>query len=390
MQAPPPAPAPAAGDTPAEEHRFACPQCGADMRFAAGGDAAGGAAMVCDHCGHIEAIAPAPGAHQAIAEMDFRRAIEARLPEAEIETGRYSSCPNCGAEVAFDPAVHATECPFCATPVVADTGAGRHIKPAALAPFVLTEQQARAAMTGWLGSLWFAPAGLRDYARKGRAMQGVYVPFWTYDADTASAYQGRRGTIHHEARRVQVRDAQGRMRSEVRQVATIRWAPASGRVARVFDDVLVLASRSLPERHTAALQPWDLTALRPYRPEYLAGFRAEGYTISLQEGMTEARARMDRMIERDVRFDIGGDRQEIDRIETRLGAVTFKHILLPVWLAAYRYRGRSYRFVVNGQTGRVQGERPWSAVKIAVAVILGAALAALAAWLAQTLPGGDF
>lgn len=382
MQVPPPA--------PAEEHRFACPQCGADMRFAPGGDGAGGAGMVCDHCGHAEAIAVAPGAQRAIAEMDFRRAIEARLPEAEIETGRYSSCPNCGAEVAFDPAIHATLCPFCATPVVADTGASRHVKPAALAPFVLTEAAARAAMTGWLGALWFAPSGLRDYARKGRAMQGVYVPFWTYDADTASTYQGRRGTIHHEARRVQVRDAQGRMRSDLRQVATIRWAPASGRVARFFDDVLVLASRSLPERHTTALQPWDLTALRPYRPEYLAGFRAEGYTVTLQDGMAEARARMDRMIERDVRFDIGGDRQEIERIETRLGDVTFKHILLPVWLAAYRYRGKSYRFIVNGQTGRVQGERPWSAVKIALAVILGAILTAAALYLAQTMQGSGF
>jgi hypothetical protein len=162
---------------------------------------------------------------------------------------------------------------------------------------------------------------------------------------------------------------------ETRQVPKVRWRPASGRVARFFDDVLVLASTSLPKRYTDALEPWDLSALEPYAPEYLAGFRAEAYGISLEDGFTEARAHMDRVIERDVKFDIGGDRQRIHNIDTDLSALTFKHILLPVWLAAYKYRGQTYRFVVNGRTGRVQGERPYSALKITFAVILGALVA---------------
>ncbi len=339
--------------------------------------------LVCDHCGHTEPLDTGRGHHQPIPELDFRRALEQRLPEAELQTARFSRCPNCGAEVEFDPAVHSTECPFCATPVVTDTGEVRHIKPAGLAPFVITERQAREAMTNWLGSLWFAPSGLVDYARKGRAMTGIYVPFWTYDANTASSYTGQRGTVYYVTEQVQVRDANGHIRSELRQVPRIRWTPVSGRVARFFDDVLVLASRSLPKGHTDALQPWDLSRLDPYRPEYLAGFRAEGYTVGLEDGMTEARAYMDAMIERDVRFDIGGDQQQIHHIDTRIGDVTFKHILLPVWTAAYRFRGRSYRFVVNGQTGKVQGERPWSAVKIAVAVILAALVIAAAVWFGQ-------
>ena len=68
--------------------------------------------------------------------------------------------------------------------------------------------------------------------------------------------------------------------------------------------------------------------------------------------------------------------------------VTFKHILLPVWLVAYRFRGRTYRFVVNARTGRVQGERPWSAWKIALAVILGAAFAGGIGYLIALEQGG--
>lgn len=368
-----------------DEHRFPCPQCGADLRFSPDT-----AELVCDHCGHREAINEGRHGHQPIPELDFRRAVERRLPEAEIETARFSRCPNCGAEVEFDPAVHSTECPFCATPVVADTGANRHIKPRGLAPFVLSEREARDAMAKWLGSLWFAPSGLRDYARKGRAMTGIYVPFWTFDADTKSAYTGQRGTIYYVTEQVQVRDAQGHVRTEMRQVPRIRWTPVSGRVARFFDDVLVLASRSLPKTHTDGLMPWDLARLQPYTPEFLAGFRAEGYTVSLEDGMTEARAAMDAMIERDVRFDIGGDRQQVDRIDTQVSDVTFKHILLPVWTAAYRFRGSSFRFVVNGQTGKVQGERPWSAVKIVAAAILLAIVVAIAVWLGETRNGDNW
>jgi len=118
-----------------------------------------------------------------------------------------------------------------------------------------------------------------------------------------------------------------------------------------------------------------LAALEPYAPEYLAGFRAEGYSVPLDEGFTEARLRMDAMIRRDIKFDIGGDRQRIHSMDVDLSDMTFKHILLPVWLAAYKYRGKSYRFVVNGRTSRVQGERPYSAIKITFAIIAGLLIA---------------
>ena len=163
----------------------------------------------------------------------------------------------------------------------------------------------------------------------------------------------------------------GKPETRQEQVQKIRWTPASGRVQRFFDDVLVLGSRSLPKQYTDALAPWDLSELVLYSPEYLAGFRAENYTVSIEEGWQEARVLMDRTITRDVRFDIGGDRQQISHLDTDVSKETFKHILLPVWLAAYKYRGKTYRFVVNGRTGAVQGERPYSAMKITLAVVAG-------------------
>jgi len=358
-------PDPVSMTTAPAEHRFPCASCGADYRYDPGGRR-----LVCDHCGDVAGIETSGPWQGGIRELDFAAAIRDQLPAQEMEETRVTTCTSCGAQVELGSDIHATECPFCASPVVTDTGLHRHIKPRALLPFSLDEVAARRAMTDWLGRLWFAPSGLRDYARKGRRMQGVYLPCWTFDAQTDSRYRGERGTVYYETQTV-IRNGK---RQQIR-VARVRWRGVTGRVARFFDDVLVLASTSLPKRFTDALAPWDLAALEPYAPEYLAGFRAEGYSVDLEQGFTEARVHMDAVIARDVRFDIGGDRQRIHAIDTAIRDVTFKHILLPVWLAAYRFRGRTYRFVVNARTGRVQGERPWSAWKVTVAIMVGALMA---------------
>jgi hypothetical protein len=355
----------AAPEHGAAPHEFPCDACGGQLRFDPGAGA-----LVCQHCGAQQELSSQHGRAHALRELDFEAALAQRLPEAEIEETRVLDCPNCGAQVEFEPAIHAAECPFCATPVVTGTGVNRHIKPRGVLPFQIDERTAHDAMAKWLGRLWFAPNGLKQYARKGRQMNGIYVPYWTFDADTRSSYTGERGTVYYETVWVTVDGKRTQKR-----VAKVRWTPARGRVARAFDDVLVLASRSLPEGFARGLPPWDLGALEPYTPQYLSGFRAEAYTVELPDGFTEARAQMDRTIERDVRFDIGGDRQRVHRIDTEVRDVTFKHVLLPVWTAAYRYRGQSYRCLVNGQTGRVQGERPYSAWKIAFAVLLGFAVA---------------
>ncbi len=312
---------------------------------------------------------------RALGEIDLAQGMADDLPGSASEEVRSTSCPNCGAVVEFQGALHATECPFCATPVVVDTGARRRIKPQALIPFALTENQARAALTKWLGGLWFAPNGLLEYTRKGRAMAGIYVPFWTFDADSSSQYRGERGERYSETRSVSV-VINGKREQREETVTKVRWYPASGHVSRRFDDVLVMASNSLPVRLGEDLTPWDLGKLEPYGPEYLAGFQAEGYTVALVEGHAKGRDRMAAIIEGDVRRDIGGDEQRISSIDSDFTDETFKHVLLPIWTAAYKYAGHSFRFVVNGQTGEVQGERPYSWWKISFALLVAVVVVA--------------
>lgn len=347
------------------EARFPCAQCGADLRFDAGEQK-----LACDYCGHQNYV---DFENAPIQELDFRAALEEELSNVQVETTQVSNCDTCGAQVEFDKNIHADRCVFCDSVLVKGTGPHRHFKPKGVLPFVLTEDDARNALERWLGSRWFAPSGLKRFAREEQGLNGVYIPYWTFDADTQSNYTGQRGTVYYVEQTVTVMTDRGPRRTRQR-VPRIRWTGVRGRVRRYFDDVLAVGSQSLPKHFTDALEPWDLHALVPYSPGFLAGFRAEAYTIDLREGFADARGTMDLLIRRDVRFDIGGDQQRVHSVETEFGDVSFKHILLPLWIAAYRYRGKVYRFTVNGRSGQVFGERPYSWWKIAFAVIAGALL----------------
>jgi hypothetical protein len=222
--------------------------------------------------------------------------------------------------------------------------------------------------------LWFAPSELKRRAERAQ-IAGVYIPCWTYDCGTTSDYTGQRGDDYWDTQ-TYTSFENGRSVTRTRQVRKTRWWPASGRVADDFDDVLVLASRSLPSGYAEALEPWDLKDLVPYRDEYLSGFVAESYQIALPEGFEIAKGIMADAIRATIARDIGGDHQRIHSVDTRYFNVTFKHALLPVWISAYRFHDRTFRFLVNARTGEVQGERPYSWVKITLAVL--AALAVIA------------
>jgi DNA-directed RNA polymerase subunit RPC12/RpoP len=353
---------------PADRHQFPCAQCGAQLRFTPGQRR-----LTCQYCGHEQEIPSSDeDRNTALTAHDLREALANHLPPEAMEETRVINCTNCGAQVEFDPDTHALQCPFCASPVVTDTGMHRHIKPAAVLPFRLTEKEAHESMNRWLKSLWFAPNGLKRYARSDRQLDGLYVPYWAFDAFTRSRYSGERGDAYYETRSV---TRNGKRTTE--QVRKIRWRRVSGSVQRQFHDVLVMAAQSLPRKFVRALEPWMLADLSPYDPQFLAGFRAEGYTVDLPDGYKIGIERMEEIIRQDVRRDIGGDEQRIHSLSTDHSEEKFKHLLLPIWMAAYRYHNKSYRFIVNAQTGKVQGERPWSKWKIAGAVLLGLVLAGL-------------
>ena len=356
----------AAAAPPAEEgqKRFPCGQCGAKLAFAPGTSA-----LLCAYCGFENAI---PQSEEQIVEMDFHAHLERLCEGSECEERQLVKCDACAAEI--PPAANATSftCPFCGSNIVATARSARLLKPKSLLPFRVTNRDAEEAFRRWLRRLWFAPTKLRLYARQQHKLSGMYCPYWTYDSDTVSFYRGERGDDYY------VTVGSGKNRRTERRT---RWRSVSGTVWNSFDDVLILASHSLPKKHAQQLEPWDLENLVGYGDEYLSGFAAESYQVDLERGFELARGVMDDEIRATICRDIGGDHQRIHSVKTQYNNVTFKHILLPVWISAYRFRDKIYRFLVNARTGEVQGERPYSWIKITLFALAVLAVALTIGWL---------
>ncbi len=351
------------------QRHFPCHQCGGELTFNPGC-----ASLTCAWCGHVNAI---PRSEEDIEELDYHAHLSQLLTDSEDEAEETTSCDACGAVVSLDSHVAADACPFCGTSITNKAIPRRVIKPASLLPFSVTREVARERFRNWLHGLWFAPSSLKERARRDHDVNGIYLPHWTYDCDTTTFYRGERGDNYTVT--VSYRDAQGKHRT--RQETRTRWSSVSGTVWNSFDDILVNGSKSLPAAHVNKLEPWDLEHLVPYDQQYIAGFRSELHQVSLEEGFTIARELMNERIRRSVARDIGGDHQRIHSMRSSYDNLTFKHILLPVWLSAYKYNQRVYRFMVNARTGEVRGERPYSWIKITLTVLI-AILAVLVLFLA--------
>ena len=277
--------------------------------------------LACSTCGTVNA--PPAVSDDALAaaheELDYREALRREAGREPAITQQVVDCPQCGAQTVFDPNVVASHCAFCASPMVSVRAhAERQIRPRGVVPFTLEPPQAQALFRRWIEGRWFAPNALKATVRAASGVRGVYVPCWTFDAETVSDYTGQRGInrVVVETRR----NAQGQL-EQVRRIVT-DWYHASGRVAVAFDDELVLASHSIPDHLAGVLEGWDTSKLMPVADDYLAGFTVEAYQVPLEDGFTARRERFAVAIRSAVQRDIGGDEQRVHHVKTHYGACT--------------------------------------------------------------------
>jgi len=359
-----------------EVDKFPCSNCGADLTFKPGTSH-----LTCPYC-DTENIIDAPIDNIEIKEKDFNKAIK-RLQEQESagETVDMiiTKCNTCAAEVALEENQTSGECAFCGSAIVAVGKSAKVLKPESLLPFKINKNEAASNFKLWLKKLWFAPNKLKEYARMD-GLKGIYTPFWTFDANTETYYRGQRGDYYYTTESY-TETVDGKSVTKTRQVRHTRWRSASGHVRNNFDDLLVHASERMEEKYVDKLEPWDLDNLEVFNSSYVAGFQVESYSVGLEGGFVVAKKKMDPTINSTIRRDIGGDEQRITSEQTAYHDVKFKHILLPVWMSAYNFKGKVYQFMVNARTGEVQGTRPYSVFKITAAVIASAIVIAGAVYL---------
>jgi len=333
-----------------------CQACGGYMQYSPAAEN-----LKCLYCGVIIDLDKTAA---TIEENDFlywKDRADESAGDDMVETTEIK-CRQCGANTTLPPNVSGAKCAFCGTPLIMNEATVKRFwQPEYLLPFNVTDKSSGANFSKWLSKKWLAPSKLRKSAVNPDSFKGVYLPFWTYDADTWTDYKGERGVNRT------VRYTNNKGQTSTRTVTD--WYSKNGNVHVFFDDVLVPASSTLPPPIADKLTNWDLMNCVAYRKEFLAGFITEIYQLDFRAAIDDAKKKMNVIIDSKIRADIGGDHQRIKSKKTQYQDVKFKHLLLPVWISAFRFKNKVYRFVVNGRTGQVIGDYPKSVAKIVLIIL---------------------
>lgn len=343
------------------EKIYYCEGCGGVMEFDIASQK-----LKCPNCGNSEKI---KNDKSKIQEHKFSKRAAEKLGVTE-KTSQIMECKGCGAKVEIAADCTATECPYCGSKYVLADKQVESIVPDGVVTFKIDKHKAGEVFAKWIKKKWLAPGDLKNLYERDK-LQGVYLPYWTFDADTVCEYYAEGG----KHRKVKEKDSNG---NEVEKTVT-DWYPVSGRVKEEFDDVLVKASKNLKPSLLESIEPYNTKELVSYEPTYLSGYGAECYTVSLEDAHKEARDKMENELRSMSRKDVLRKYDEVRNLSVDIDYddETYKHIMIPVYATAYNYKGNTYPVLINGQTGKISGKYPKSKAKIAIIVaIIAAAIAA--------------
>jgi hypothetical protein len=325
--------------------------------------------MLCRFCGYKKTL-PAPESGLSVSETDFSQAESTESFNWGVEK-KVVICKNCGGEEIYDALQTAAVCSFCGSTNVMPAAGADSMAPGGMCPFVVPVDKAGGLFSKWLSGKIFTPKQAKMQARPD-AFKGVYLPYWTFDTMTSSVFRGRAGY--------------DRLQKQGDHMVTVTdWRQVSGVYQEFINDYTVVGTNKDGNALVRRAEPFDFNQLVPYRPELLAGFGAERYSIGLKDAWTQAqdeiRSILHGKIDQYIRSVWRASRADSINFSTQYSQMKFKYILLPVWLSSFSYKGKLYQFVVNGQTGRVGGKAPVSVIRVIIAILITLAVLGLLGYL---------
>ncbi len=312
-----------------------------------------------------------------IVENDFLKELE-EINSVEInEDSKMSEieCKSCGATLVFDDNVFSDRCVYCGSHNVLVQKSSSYIKAEYIIPFKIPKDKSNELVDNWCKSKFFMDKGFKQNI-KANDLYGVYIPYWTYDANTMTQYDAMRGK-HYFVTRTRVRNG----RTERYQQMRTRWRPVSGIHDNFFDDILIPATMDTENIKYSEIVQFNLKDVVRYNEQYLSGFLAKKYDIQLKDGFESAKIVARHELDRQIRGRIGGDVVSNLKMNTSFDNITYKHILLPIWIYTYIYEGTVYNLLINGQTGIVVSKYPLDKIKVLLASVLGIILFVLIMYL---------
>ncbi len=328
-----------------------CEGCGSNMTFDPQTQT-----LKCDYCGAFQDFKKDAN----VKELEIEHAFEQAAKWDEV---RFYSCENCGAKFSLRADEVAVTCPYCSTSHVAKTEDLTGIKPNAVYPFLLDKSQAVVESKKWAKKRIFAPSKFKKNLIESN-IRGIYFPCFTFDSETHSVYKGRLGD-----RRTRTVKRNGKTHTET----YIVWKTVSGTFNRSFDDVMVTAG-DLAQDDMNKIAPFKRETICVYEKKFLSGYTASHYSKDIKYCWCDAKTAMDAQIRRDILARENCDVVDYLNVSTTHDKVTYKYVLVPTYCLQYKYKGKNFPVVINGNTGKTTGKTPISPIRVAIAALLGIAL----------------
>lgn len=340
---------------------FKCPQCGAATAFSA---ADGG--LTCSHCGYYEAPEKAVVGKRA-AQFEFTVETMERATQGWGAERKELACQDCGATTTIPADSLTHTCTFCGSNQVIQRQAAQDVmRPRFLIPFKI-EPEACQKITGeWLGSSWMTPAALQKLAALAK-FNGVFLPFWTFGATTCADWKAQVG--HTRTERYYDH-------GEWKTRTVTDWVWESGQATLKIEDLLQPGTARLSARLLKEVKSYNLSELAPYEPKYLAGLQAQAYDIPLEKAWDTGRQEMRERTRQACLSQASTSQVRSFSMNLDFADESWRYVLLPVYLATYTYESKPYQVMVNGETGKITGQRPadWNKIWLVIALLLAPGL----------------
>lgn len=327
--------------------RFSCPQCGGETAYSVGD---GG--LTCTYCGYHEA--PDKDVVGLRAEsFEFTVDTVERAVNGWGEARKDLICDACGAHISLPEGALATSCPFCASNNVIHHRAAQDVlRPRFLVPFKIEEQECVKKVKAWLGDSWLVPGDLRRMALV-PSFVPMYLPFWTFTARADATWRAQVG-----------RTETYRRAGKTHRRTVWRWE--DGQVSRGFSNLLVRGTNHVSSYLLGEIGEFNLEDLVPYEAKYLAGMHAQAYEVGMETAWEEARQKMREETKKKCRDQATTNQIRNFSMHLDFADESWRYILLPVYINTYRFENKPYQLLINGQNGKLAGQRPADWRKIAL------------------------
>ena len=294
-----------------------------------------------------------------------------RMNQPSQKATKTMECKGCGAQIEVAGNETSARCPYCDSTYVLAAEQAATLVPDGLLPFKIDKKDLGQKFGEWMRKKWLAPGELKNLYQRDQ-FQGLYIPYWDFDADADCNYTamgGRNKTVRYK-------DSNGETKTRVET----DWYHTHGHIHHNFRDVKIPASERFKKGLFHGIEPFHFEQLTPYSPDYFSGFMSENYSIGLDAGHRDAilsmKSDLTQMAANDVRSRY--DTVKDVRIRANFRNEAYKYVMLPIYATTYSYKDKKYTVLVNGQTGKFHGEYPKSPVKIAIIVLVALIIALIA------------